>query len=184
MKLLDILVAKQDATWKYANFYVQDADCTIWGGKEKPTFQGCDWYDGNWIGCLDSRELADDYGTAIITKEMYDEAIKDKQEKPVVWDGNGFPPVGIICECAVGDYWHRVEVIGVNEERNVVWCSATCDGSFYTFSSEYFRPLKGEEQKQHDFIISEIAKVISDDTWSVPEELADKIYATFKSLQV
>lgn len=88
-----------------------------------PKFDGKSWWfndnnvDNEWIYHNYKNPLADDYATAIVTREQYE---------ATGWDGTGLPPVG--CECEYLDSntgkWYPVTMKYVSDQI-VVICGMT-----------------------------------------------------------
>ena len=97
MKLLELLVKKRIEWHPEALCYTQDADnMRVYPYKtENPTFKENMriWAWNNVIsGCaLDMSELADDWQTAIVTKEQYDNACKLVDDGYTLWFGGECP---------------------------------------------------------------------------------------------
>ncbi len=63
------------------------------------------------------------------------------------WNGEGFPPVGTVCECAPSGIWMDCEVAGYYSERQVWvrWIEADHFMS-YPVDEIQFRPIRTPEQ--------------------------------------
>lgn len=127
MKLLDILVKELDE-WPDGigvNMIMQDGDGVLCGSRQEGYFmEGFDyWARGRCSGLpshsqLKDDVLAEDYKTAIITKQQWLDA---KSKQGVVWNGLGFPPVGTVCEIIYENGIHQVSEIKYISKDTCVW---------------------------------------------------------------
>ena len=115
-----------------------------------------------------------------VTREQYEAALAASKTE---WDGEGLPPVGCECEYETNGY-------GIKKVR--VEC-ITMDGIAFTWLGEdqrfrgldrinasqahRFRPIRSEEDKQRDIIISKIEKAYKDCPHSdaVPQAIYEAI---------
>ena len=97
MKLLDLLVEKLEEWPEGAGYVAQDDNGCVYWFQRKPILA----HDNSWCSefgaCfyIDYYNPCTDWQTAIITREMWEEA---KNGKDVEWGGTGLPPVGAVCE--------------------------------------------------------------------------------------
>lgn len=94
MKLLELLVKKRIAWHPEALCYTQDGDdmCVYPYNAEKPILKGDIWQaDGVISRFINMSELADDWQTAIVTKEQYDNACKLVDDGYTLWFGGECP---------------------------------------------------------------------------------------------
>lgn len=107
-----------------------------------------------------------------VTREQYEAALAASKEmlvnKPVTWDGQGLPPVGVKCEhCPGGTTQHEWEVVTVVAVyENLVsgftdfWLVRE-NGSSYLVGNPYqFRALRTESERKRDEAIEEITNVM------------------------
>jgi len=110
MKLVDIL-ARELKVWPDNNlgnsaalFVAQDRDGMLvtLDPQESPNiiqFNGSNWNRSHWTGGDLLFEVAEDCATAIVTRAEWQAAVDAlKAPKVVEWNGEGLPPVGIVCE--------------------------------------------------------------------------------------
>lgn len=100
MKLLELLVKERIKWHRKAKTYTQDSDKTIWGYNcSEPVFNTHMWTSksnkdlttgSEFKGC----PLADDWQTAIVTKEQYDNACKLVDDGYTLWFGGECPVDG------------------------------------------------------------------------------------------
>lgn len=94
MKLLELLVKERIEWHPEALYYTQDSDdMRVYPFKtEKPRLEGKMWYDEGTISrYINMPELADDWQTAIVTKEQYDNACKLVDDGYTLWFGGECP---------------------------------------------------------------------------------------------
>ena len=107
MKLLELLVKKRIEWHPEALCYTQDGDdMRIYPFKtEKPRLEGKMWYDEGTISrYINMPELADDWKTAIVTKEQYDNACKLVDDGYTLWFGGECPvPYDTLVDLAFDD---------------------------------------------------------------------------------
>lgn len=121
-------------------------------------------------------KLADDWMDAEVTCEKYFDALKAL--KPV-WDGNGFPPVGVECEMSYSDdEWYRCVIIAKGEEQ-IIYKREGCE-EFSGHRNNYrFRPIRSEADKKRDAAISAIdaACLLARDASKTAEAIYNAIVA-------
>ena len=86
--------------------------------------------------------------------------------RPKPWYGQGLPPVGTICEVRDQGAWHKVKIIGKDEDGYLVyrsneWRDHPYDGCF---TPEDFRPIRTPEQiaaEEREKAIHEIEDLIA-----------------------
>lgn len=94
MKLLELLVKERIEWHPEALCYTQDGyDMRVYPCKtEKPRLEGEMWYSKGTISrYINMSELADDWQTAIVTKEQYDNACKLVDDGYTLWFGGECP---------------------------------------------------------------------------------------------
>ena len=94
MKLLELLVKERIEWHPEALCYTQDGDdMSVYPFKtEKPRLEGKMWYDEGTISrYINMPELADDWQTAIVTKEQYDNACNLVDDGYTLWFGGECP---------------------------------------------------------------------------------------------
>src|SRR6478752_3151411 len=95
MKLLELLVNARIKWHPEALCYTQDADnVSVYPYKTgKPRLQGDFWRAGGVISGqgVEMSKLADDWQTAIVTKEQYDNACKLVDDDYTLWFGGECP---------------------------------------------------------------------------------------------
>lgn len=94
-----------------------------------------------------SEILADDYATAIVTREQYE---------ATGWDGTGLPPVGVECEYKwQNDRWRVGKVCYIS--KHTVLMLEIFDGeeseSAYGACDVTFRPLRTEAERAIDEMV-------------------------------
>ena len=124
----------------------QDEDKYIGGHTSKPIKESaCDWGNEGYVGGSGeySEILADDYATAIVTREQYE---------ATGWDGKNLPPVGCECERSwCGDKWLACKILFISDETVVVKL-ATREAA-YGRSEVSFRPLRTEADRAIDEMV-------------------------------
>ena len=106
MKLIDMLVEDGLNGWKWPDgieAITQDNGSNIYKGvtfgyAKKPYLKGNLWLANNGTGHADVRikrydTVADDWSTAIITRDKYEAALAAKNDGWIEWGGGEFPPV-------------------------------------------------------------------------------------------
>jgi hypothetical protein len=75
------------------------------------------------------------------------------------WNGqeDGLPPVGIECEYRTGNEWYECEVLAHKKGGIIAWCKTTEVSGL--LMSEQVRPLRTEEDKAVEDIVSVMASV-------------------------
>ncbi|MDI7502714.1 hypothetical protein [Cronobacter dublinensis] len=138
---------------------------------------------------------AEDWELAEITREQYEAAIAAAQQH--VWDGDGLPPVGTICEYRTssdGNLPVRIECV-TQDGVAFTWLGGNdqykgldCVNAFW--AAKYFKPVSSEADKKRAAGVTALAKAAGNDDFeydrrtidgelSSPEwyELYDKIAA-------
>lgn len=81
----------------------------------------------------------------------------NNKEYRAEWDGEEFPPVGAVVEAfnSVTGRWYPVLMV-YSSGRNTAWLELNRDGNIDSSSSSLmqFRPIRSEEDKKRDEIIS------------------------------
>ncbi len=175
MKLIDLLVKELPSRGDWPEFRhnlqaVQDVDGLIKFhivgyklifGLNNSRFWGSDtrkaWFDSHESERnFHSKELSDDYDSAIVTREQYEAALKP------VWNGEGAPPVGTECEALYDSddvRWYKVKVIGHDKKHIVArWVEGEKKLQLfeYEMSLNAFRPIRTEAECQREKIIADI----------------------------
>lgn len=164
MKLIDLLVQELPKRGGFvvgANEAVQDAD-----GKVKffdsARLHFDHGYDvGRWCGsarssfyCVGknsfSTNLADDYETAVVTREQYEAALQQS-----VWDGEGLPPVG--CKFEYGSHRTAATCLGVGFDMVFAWKGNPLEEDYEEFiisieDSSFHAPRTEAERKREETI--------------------------------
>lgn len=166
MKLIDLL--KQELPkrggWKNkAMCYVQDGDGTVKPSEDPVPKLGNFVWVRNKGSIINRQEfmcdiLADDWNTAIVTREQYE---------ATQWNGEGLPPVGTLIEVnsqrhgwieatvtAVTDNWI---VAKYSDGAEFAGCHRMLKGGLFIDCRETFRPLRTERDKA----VKEMLKVFS-----------------------
>lgn len=101
--------------------------------------------------------LAEDYETAIITREQYEVALAASQK--VEWDGNGLPPVG--CEFEYGTHRTKAKCLAIG--HHMVFASKGNlddeEGDYEEFMIDAqieFHPIRSEADKKRDEAIEKM----------------------------
>ena len=80
------------------------------------------------------------------------ESFKVVESRPVVWDGEGLPPVGTICEhrkLIPGKEWTQVEIVAHRAFNGGDYTCAVfvfLEGSSWSSAGDHFRPIRTPEQ--------------------------------------
>lgn len=108
------------------------------------------YYESYFLRVL-TCELADDWKTAIITREQYEAAL-DADSNPV-WDGEGVPTVRCVCEIEVPGGWRKCRINYVSSK--IIVYQMIESGQEYSSMVAYFRcrPIRTNEQRKRDFSI-------------------------------
>lgn len=143
----------------------QDGDKYIGGYTSKPIKESArDWGNEGYVGGSGeySEILADDYTTAIVTREQYE---------ATDWDGTGLPPVGADVEFTIGTYDIETDFDGIlpaeGEIVEVIAHKTTSDGNDVAvvywddkgagrsacFGPGCFRPLSTEAERAIDEMV-------------------------------
>lgn len=146
MKLVDILTRELPAWPEGVKFITQQGGGYLFDEANYP------------LDILAS--TADDNLTGVVERAQWQaavDALKAAESVVPVWDGDGLPPVGTVCEHSEDDNksdspdgaWKRVKIVGHHQFNDdeylcVVWVS----GLEVSYSSEgsHFRPIRMPEQ--------------------------------------
>lgn len=187
MKLIDLLVEelpKRGGWPAYAECAAQEHDYQIcFSGINDIEFVKDEWSSGLldviYRAPFPSRK-ADDYRTAIITREQYEAALAEKQEKDKpVWDGVGLPPVGCECEIKRIVAWMPVTIRFISNCYTVFTTPEGTEDCYQTCNLQ-FRPLRTEADKKREAAIKQmmsIPKPCGFAIQSICEQLYDAIIA-------
>lgn len=190
MDLLSLLV-KEFSEWpsiegRECKFIVQEGDRELYAAFDcEPVYRGAEaWYpsaldrdDGDYFSPRKWLiDRADDWQSAIITKEAWEAARSSKgATEAVAWSGEGLPPVGTICEWRDDDAgcWHKVEVRYLSKHTALLHFPGDGDGDGDTegaFAPNYcqFRPLRTPDQ-----IAAEERKKVID---KMVEDMAENMF--------
>lgn len=170
MKLIDLLVQelpKRGGWPANSNFVVQDSDRDLKFGKElliqferdgvwrsvNGTTYGQVWstdvrkkgYDDKFFNI---KELSDDHGTAIVTREQYEAALQQP-----VWNGEGLPPVG--CKFEYGSHRTAATCLGVGFDMVFAWKGNPLGEDYEEFmisikDSSFHKPRTEAERKREE----------------------------------
>jgi len=160
MKLIDLLVQelpKRGGWCEDATYYVQDAD-----GETKPGAGRMPFMDGLWLRG-DQRfptfmmTKADDWETAIVTREQYEAALS--AYKATGWDGEGLPPVGCECEVKRAADWMPVTIKFISDYHTVFTTFIGTEDCYLTTSLQ-FRPILSEADRKREEVIASIYAAI------------------------
>ncbi|WP_314421879.1 hypothetical protein [Pseudescherichia vulneris] len=99
----------------------------------------------------------------IVTRQEYEAALAASKEmlvnKPVAWDGQGFPPVGCECELYDCEKWIEVRIKYTGDDVVVVneFGSAHSERVFHLAKKpENFRPIRTEAERKRSDICDKI----------------------------
>jgi len=170
MKLIDILVLElpkrggwNDDAW----MVVQDCDGQFKGvekGFAAAMAPNGVWHrSGGDCVFIHTVPLADDYKTAMVTREEYEAALA--ASKVPVWSGEGLPPVGASCEWYDRNTktWSPVKVV-YSSEWVVVVSGADSNGDVVELGIEVFmdaerckfRPIRTEAERKREETVNAI----------------------------
>ena len=90
--------------------------------------------------------------------------------RPIEWDGNGIPPVGVVCEAlwnAGANKWLKVKVFGVNEQGQPIlrWEEGPQKYEYQAapltgrMGKPYFRPIRSPQQLAAEIADKEIKEI-------------------------
>lgn len=175
MKLIDLLVKELPKRGGFvvgANEAVQDADGTVKFFDAARLHFDHGYDEGRWCGfarssfyCVRknsfSTRIADDYKTAIITREQYEAALHQP-----VWDGEGLPPVGCECEGLYDisdDQWLKVRIIAHDGDKVIGrWLEGSGEGALFEYTVSWsFRRIRTEAQRTREEVIKQLAQSLS-----------------------
>lgn len=172
MKLIDILVRElpKHGGWPEGTAFIgQDYD------RELMFYERGDVRSNIYPENLaeDHRRIHDDNGVKI-TREQYEAALAQS-----AWDGEGLPPVGIVCEynSFVGG-WVKIRVHAFAEGTMFFsWLEGSFTGTdvFRGPAPEKFRPILNKEQVNYNQTCRAISTILDEDRNFGPN--ARKIYA-------
>ncbi len=102
-----------------------------------------------------------------VTREQYEAALADEQQP--VWDGEGLPPVGTICEYQTssnGNLPVRIECV-TQDGVAFTWLGGhdqykglDCISAFY--AAKYFKPIRSEADTKRAAVVTALAKAGGD----------------------
>ncbi|MFU9138487.1 hypothetical protein [Erwinia tasmaniensis] len=144
----------------------------VWGSNSPDS-----WLEINIPGCsFHADKMADDFSTAIVTREQYEAALAASQQP--VWSGEGFPPVGVECESAQPGQinWAKFKVVAV-ESGSVFgfWdngISSALDGDKWLF-----RPIRSEAERKREEVAIAHMKQLNIGDCEDPQIIYDAIAA-------
>lgn len=198
MTLLELLVQElpKRGGWTVGSLATQDgvlsADgCCVSFWDEAPEAYGDGeksfWADsgttrankGYGVRILGDFEVAEDFSSSIISREQYEAALA--ASKQPVWDGEGLPPIGCICEALApsrkGDpwSWQRVKVVeaGIDgaEKECLVYNIETTRPSWV----DEFRPIRTEAERKREEVIKHISHSLRANG-SITDEQLNRLY--------
>ncbi|ELY4125472.1 hypothetical protein SMY53_000539 [Cronobacter malonaticus] len=156
MKLIDLLLQElpKHGGWpEGVNFLEQYTDGSLFCGD---TYQSLVRFD-----------RVDDFGYDGVTREQYEAALTAAQEP--VWDGEGLPPVGTICEYQTssnGNLPVRIECL-TQDGVAFTWLGGPdqykgldCVSAFY--AAKYFKPIRSEADTKRAAVVTALAKAGGD----------------------
>jgi hypothetical protein len=172
MKLLDILVEELDE-WndgvKYITQQANKSSTAFHGFAETP-------YEGMFLGVpvwssdngfpwrMRSKKVASDHLTSIITKQQWLEAKAQIHNKDVVWNGEGLPPVGEVCEVVYENGIRHLSEIKYSSKEVCVWeiefsgnvhsCDTKKLKFFRTKTKEQIEADKEKERVKEDIYVT------------------------------
>lgn len=151
MKLVDILAEKW-TVWPYPEdaFVSQDVDkdaCAFLSGDQTYNSYG-NWNGDSYVSnsLIPLQKIATDQRTAVITRAQWQAAVDAlKAEAVPAWTGDGYPPVGTLCEYrnTESGVWGECEIVAFRKGAWVVFDS-DCETDFVTLES--LRPRRTPEQ--------------------------------------
>lgn len=196
MKLIDLLVqelSKRDGWPRYAYQAAQDYNGTVYFYTEGRIEQS----SGVWkltnssvkflAASRFNVELAEDYQTAIVTREQYEAALAAlKQPK---WNGEGLPPVGALIEVESQVYgWVEATVTAVTDtylvaqykgKNGVEGCMAHTmirdDGTREKFSGA-FRPIRDKAGRHRDEALKDMREACTNYNLTAVVQATREIY--------
>lgn len=164
MKLVEILAQELEEWPDAAYCLTQDPNGRVYPWTQEPSFFVVEWVLGGvnpLIGSYEySSNLASDYRTAIVTKDMWliekkKARIKRVTEPEAEWkEGVDLPPVGIECEHVVDTpwVWGVVKILAHTEVEGVS-VALYQYGNKISFSSEvFFRKIDTKRQERENYI--------------------------------
>ncbi|WP_076734918.1 hypothetical protein [Cronobacter sakazakii] len=177
MKLIDLLVQElpKRGGWpldkKHHAFISQDSNGEVWAFPSKPNLNIIKgkWNisngDGSYVGLITT--IADDFTTSTVTREQYEAALAAAQQP--VWNGEGLPPVGTICEYQTssnGNLPVRIECV-TQDGVAFTWLGGhdqykglDCVSAFY--AAKYFKPIRSEADTKRASVVTALAKAGGD----------------------
>lgn len=174
MKLIDLLVQelpKRGGWPEGVAAMAQDTD-----GDVKPCSDTEDIKIGSYVtgrSCIGGSysmrmmEVTEDQATAIVTREQYEAALAASQHP--VWDGEGLPPVGTICEYQTSSNGNQPVKIECVTQDGVAftWLGGhdqykglDCVSAFY--AARYFKPIRSEAEMKRAAGVTALAKAGGD----------------------
>ena len=165
MKLIDILIEetiKNGWSWpKRANCITQDSDREIVSTGCHPDDAKFCYYRNGWnlkasrIESFESRILADDYTTAIITREQYEAALAAKDDGWIEWGGGECPvPRGTLVDVRYRD-GKQLNALSANygtlnprDASFVFWLNHGCEKDIIAY--RLHQPQEAEQAKADD----------------------------------
>ncbi len=168
MKLIEILVRDLDkhGGWPHgADGVVQDGDGSIWFYQEgllgeepefNPDGEGHFWRSGDitrWVKNGFNLKRAQDCESAVIHRQQYEAALAASKEmlvnKPVAWDGQGLPPVGVECEIKRVADWMPVTIKFISYRHTIFTTFGGTEDCYQTCSLQ-FRPIRTEAERKRE----------------------------------
>ncbi|MBI6849079.1 hypothetical protein YA0010_18660 [Pseudomonas syringae] len=170
MKLVEILATKIKVWPKDATHAVQDHKghhsgriFLLVGPKENTTRNDSlgGWYLGRgvWtaIDPLTNCELADDCRDAIVTRDQWQAAV-DSLKSPA-WNGEGLPPVGMVCERNKIGTWIETTICGHSPDGKS-YVAFFDDYQVGWIAANFIRPIRTAEQIAEDQRKQEIQELM------------------------
>lgn len=137
-----------------------DCNVYVWGNGE--------WENEKVKGCAKGK------GSAF---KQYDWLSLIAERRPItepVWDGEGLPPVGIMCEISNhGQEFYPTKIVAITEEYLITKSAAE---QHYCLKNILFRPIRSPEDVARDEAIESMAEIIEYRTGCSPKPLARWLY--------
>lgn len=156
MKLIDVLVRDLD---KFGGWPEGAVECHRFADESVIDFFD---KDGNWpydctakygsiaIECVSPRVMGQGIASETVTREQYEAALAASKQE---WDGEGLPPMGCECEIKRIADWMPVTIRFISDYHTVFTTFGGTEDCYQTCSLQ-FRPIRSEEDKKRDEIIS------------------------------
>lgn len=181
MKFIKLLHKQLKGIWSYSGEYAsQDGDKDICFYRNRPNYKSehdywhasgdiCDYIHRRTVGVL-----AEDYKTAIITKDEYMNYVKSLESKTPDWHNTGnIPPVGTKCWICWEDGSERkAEITAIGKEKFMALVDAWGSEIAMTKQGLKFKEIRSEQ----DIAVEELEKHIADNASLTNYGLALELY--------